>query len=129
MRWFRDPKVNIAYASGPVTSMSLEEFRSAGHDWVRRHFEEYLKIRLPEEKAEKVFQLGEAKKHMKDQSAVEISRDPDGNLIFSPRVIRRYNLADLEGIGKETRRIIPESSTPEVFWKTFDEVLAIAAEA
>jgi hypothetical protein len=129
VRWFRDPKVNIAYANGPVVSMSLEDFRSTGHDWVRRHFEEYLRIRLPEEKVENVFQPGEAKRLMKDRSAVEISRDPDGNLILAPRRIRRYDLADLEGLGKETRRIIPETSPQDVFWKTFDEVLAIAAEA
>jgi hypothetical protein len=129
VRWFRGPKSNIDYASGQPVQMSLDEFRATGHEWVRRHFEEYSTIRLPREKVEKVFRPGEAKMLMKDRSAVEISRDSDGNWIFSPKTIQRYDLADLAGLGNETCRAIAGNSPPDIFWKTFDEVLAIATEA
>ncbi len=106
--------------------MPLEEFRATGYDWVRRHFEEYLRIRLPEKEVLPVFQSGEAEKFMKGRRALEIGRYPDGKLIFSPKVIRKYDLAHLEGVGKETRRIIPENTSADVFWKAFDEALAAA---
>jgi hypothetical protein len=35
----------------------------------------------------------------------------------------------LESLGKETRRTIRANTLPEDFWKSFDEVLAVAAEA
>jgi hypothetical protein len=129
VRWFRDPKFNVDYASGQPVQMSGEEFRATGHEWVRRHFEEYSKVRIPVEKVIKVFQPGEAKRLMKDRTAVEISIDPDGNWILSPKTIDRYDLAELGNLGKETRRAIPGDSPSDVFWKTFDEVLAIAQQA
>ncbi len=129
VRWFRDWRGNIDFASGPLIRMPLDEFRATGYDLVRNHFAEYVRIRLPENKVVKVFQPGEARKVMKDRSVVDICRDPGGNLIFSPRSIRRYDLAALEGLGEGSRRTISEGSAPDLFWKTFDEVLAMASEA
>lgn len=126
VRWFLDPKGLVVFASGPVVQMPLEEFRATGYDWVRRHFEEYVKIRFPEKELVPVFQSGEAEKLMKGRRALEIGRYPDGTLLFSPKAIRKYDLADLEGVGKEARRTIPENSSPGVFWKAFDEALAAA---
>ncbi len=126
VRWFLDSKGNVIFASGPVVQMPCEEFRATGYDWVHRHFEEYLRIRLPESKVVPVFQSGEAEKLMKGRRALEIGRYPDGKLIFSPKAIRKYDLAYLEGVGKETRRTIPENSSLDVFWKAFDEALAAA---
>ncbi len=129
VRWFLDPKVSISYASGPVTQMSLEEFRTAGWEWIRRHFEEYARIRLPEKKVTAVFGPGEEKKFLKDRHAVRIRLEDSGDLTLIPQTFAKYTLAGLESLPKETRRTIPASSPPEVFWKTFDEVLAIAVEA
>lgn len=126
VRWFFDAKGNILFASGPVVRMPVEEFRARGYDWVRRHFEEYQMIRLSEKDVIPVFQAGEAKKTMKGCKIVDIGRDPTGLLIFSPKMARRYDLAWLEGVGKQYRRTIPESSPADVFWTTFDEVLAAA---
>ena len=129
VRWFLDPKASISYATGPLTQMPLEEFRAIGWDWIRRHFEEYVRIRLPEEKATAVFQPGEEKKFLKDRSAVRIRLEDSGDLTLIPQSVGKHTLVDLESLGKETRRTIPANSLPDVFWKTFDEVLAIASEA
>lgn len=126
VRWFLDLKGNVIFATGPVVQMPLKEFRASGYDWVRRHFEEYLRIRLPEQEVVPVFESGEAKKLMKGRRALEIGRHPDGTLLFSPKEISKYALADLKGVGKEARRTIPENSSPEVFWTAFDEALAAA---
>lgn len=129
IRWFRDPKVRIDYASGPPVQMTWQEFQTNGYEWILQHFAEYKRIRLPEEKVLKVFEPGAAKKLMKDRSAMEISLDAAEDWIFSPRAIRKYSLVDLDSLGKETHRTIPANSSPEVFWKTFEEVLTIASEA
>jgi hypothetical protein len=126
VRWFLDLKGNVIFATGPVVQMPLNEFRASGYDWVRRHFEEYLRIRLPEQEVVPVFESGEAKKLMKGRRALEIGRYPDGTLLFLPKEISKYALADLKGVGKEARRTIPENSPPEVFWTAFDEALAAA---
>ncbi len=89
VRWFRDPEFNIDYASGQPVHMSREEFRATGHEWIRRHFEEYSTIRVSQEKVVKVFQPGEAKQLMKDRNAemrsksAEILREPGS---FPPRL-------------------------------------------
>lgn len=126
VRWFLDSKGLVLYASGPVVQIPLNEFRATGYDLVRRHFEEYLKVRLPEKNVVPVFQSGEAEKLMRGRRALEIGRYPDGTLIFLPKVIRKYDLAELGPVGKEARRIIPENSPPDAFWKAFDEALAAA---
>ena len=126
VRWFLDLKGLVIFASGPVIQMPLAEFRATGHDWVGRHFEEYVRIRLPEQELVPVFQSGEAERCMKGRRALEIGRYPDGRLLFSPKAISKYNLVDLKGVGKEARRTIPENSSSDVFWKAFDEALAAA---
>jgi len=126
VRWFLDTKGLVVYASGLPMQISKEEFRATGFDWVHRHFEDYQKVRLPEKDVVPVFQRGEAKQLMKGRRALEVGRYPDGTLLFSPKVIRKYDLADLEPVGKEARRTIPVNSSPELFWKAFDEVLAAA---
>jgi hypothetical protein len=129
VRWFRDPKVRLDYASGPVIQMALEQFRATGFEWVCKHFEEYQSTRLPEEDVVKVFAPGEAKKLMQDRSALEINQDDEGNLLFSPRAIQRYDLAYLESLGKESRRVVPKGSSADDFWRIFDEVLSLAVGA
>ncbi len=129
VRWFLDPKVSISYASGPVTQMSSEEFRATGWEWIRCHFEEYPRIRLPEEKVIAVFGPGEEKKFLKDRHAVRIRVEESGDLTLIPQTFAKYTLAGLESLGSETRRTIRADSPYDVFWKTFDEVLAIAAAA
>jgi hypothetical protein len=126
VRWFLDLKGNVIFASGPVIQMPLEEFRTTGYEWVGRHFEEYRRIRLPEQELVPVFQSGEAERFMKGRRALEIGRYPDGTLVFSPKEILKYNLVDLKGVGKEALRTIPGNSSSDVFWKAFDEALAAA---
>lgn len=126
VRWFRDPNVNVDYASGPVVHIPLVEFRDRGYQWIQSHFVEYLRIRLPENKVVKVFQPGEARKLMKGRDVVDISRDPDGNLIISAKRIERYDLAGLVGLHQDSLRTISEKSPPDVFWKAFDDVMSIA---
>jgi hypothetical protein len=126
VRWFLEPKGNVIFASGPVVQMDSEQFRANGYDWVHRHFDEYLRLRVPENKIVPVFGPGEAERLMKSRRALEIGRYPDGTLIFSPKVIRKYDLADLGPVPKEHRRTIPENSPPDVFWKAFDQALVAA---
>src|SRR5687767_1892721 len=114
VRWFLDSKGNVIFASGPIVQMPLQEFRATGYDWVRRHFEEYRKIRLPEKQVIPVFQPGEAKRWMKGRRAVKVGRYPDGTLIFSPKIIRKCDLACLDPVGKEARQAIPEMSFADI---------------
>jgi hypothetical protein len=126
VRWFLEPKGLVLFAGGPVVQMPLEEFRAMGCDWIRRHFEEYARIRVPEDKIVKVFQPGEAAKFMKGRRVLEIHIDPQKNLIFSPMVVDKYNLGDLKRVKPLVEQSIPLSRSREVFWKTFDEALAVA---
>ena len=126
IRWFLEPKGLVLFAGGPVVQMPLEEMRSTGYDWVRRHFEEYAKVRVPESKIVKVFQPGEAAKFMKKRRVLQIHIDPQKNLIFSPMVIEKYSLGDLRRVKPIAERTVPANSPPEVFWKAFDEALAAA---
>lgn len=128
VQWFPDTNHLIDYASGPPIEMSFTRFGETGYAWVCRHFTEYRTVRLAKSDVIPIFRPGEAKKVMKGRSALEISQDPAGNLIFSPKSIRRYDLVHLEGLGRETRRIISESASEKIFWATFDEVLAMASE-
>ncbi len=129
VRWFLDPKVSISYATGPLTQMSLDEFRVRGWDWIRRHFGEYARIRLPEAQATAVFEAGQEKKFLKDRYAVRIRLEDSGDLTLIPQTFSKLTLAGLESLGKETRRTIPANSPADVFWKTFNEVLEISCEA
>ncbi len=129
MRRFLDPKVSISYATGPMTRMSMSEFRAGGWDWIRRHFAEYATTRLPEEKATAVFKLGHEREFMRNRYAVRIRVEDSGDLTIIPQRLRKSTLAGLESLEKETRRTIPANSPPGVFWRTFDEVLDIAARA
>jgi hypothetical protein len=126
IRWFLEPKGHVLYANGPVIQMSLDEFRATGHEWVRRHFEEYARVRVPANKVVKAFQPGEGAKFMKGRQAIEIDTDPKKDLIFSPMIIGRYDLADLERVKPLAERTIPMDSSSAVFWKNFDEALAAA---
>lgn len=128
VRWFLDPKVSISYATGPLTEMSLDEFRSVGWDWVRRHFEEYKRVRLPEEQATAVFDPGEERRFLKDCYAIRIRMEDSGDLTLIPQTFSKYTLAGLESLGQETRRTVSSDSPAEVFWKAFDEVLPIACD-
>jgi hypothetical protein len=55
--------------------------------------------------------------------------EDSGELTLIPQAFSKYTIAGLESLGQETRRTIPANSPPDNFWKAFDEVLAIAAEA
>jgi hypothetical protein len=129
VRWFLDPKVSISYATGPLTQMPLEEFRAGGWSWIQRHFEEYTRTRLPEEKTTPVFGPGEERKFLRDRCPVRIRMEDSGDLTLIPQTFSKYRLGELESLGKDTRRTIPKDSPSEVFWKAFDEVLTIASEA
>src|SRR6266404_3094681 len=79
--WFQDPRGGIAYATGPLVQMSLEEFRESGWEWIRHHFEQYVRIRLPEEKATAVFRPNEEKRFLKDYTPVGISWEDSEHLM------------------------------------------------
>ena len=129
VRWFLDPKVSISYASGPVTEMSDEQFRATGHEWVRQHFAEYAKTRVCEQHVVPPFGPKEGKRYMDERDVVEIHKEPSGELRFIPAVVRQYNLGrGIEVLEREKRRTIPGDSSPESFWKTFDEVLSFSHE-
>ena len=106
--------------------MRWEEFRATGYEWIHRHFVDYAKTRVPEDKIIKVFQTGEARRFMKHRRALQIHVDHQNNLIFSPMVIEKYSLGDLRRVKPMAERVIPSSSEPDVFWKAFDEALADA---
>ena len=125
--WFRDPRVNVDYATGPLIRMSLEEFRMKGHALVYSHFEEYSRKKLSESQVVKVFETGEARKLMKDSVAVELSMEPSGQWWIEPKRIAKYSLAELESYGTQTRRALPPAASGPEFWKVLDAALAIAA--
>jgi hypothetical protein len=128
IRWFLDPKVSISYATGPLVHMPWEEFRAKGWDLVHRHVQDYRRIRLPEERATAVFETNQEKKFLKEHRAVRVRVEESGDLTLIPQIVSKPTLAGLESLGKETRRTISSNCQPELFWKTFDEVLSIASE-
>jgi hypothetical protein len=129
VRWFLDPKVSVSYASGPLIEMPYPEFRTTGYDWVLRHFEDCAKRRICEKHVAQPFGPKDGKRYMEDRDAVEIHKESTGELWFSPCVVRRYNLGrGIEVLENEKRRTIPGDSVPELFWQTFDEVLAFSHE-
>jgi len=108
--------------------MSEEEFRAVGWNWIQQHFKDYAKIRLTEEQAKAVFEHGEEKRLLKDCLAVRIRAEDSEDLTLIPQMFRKGTLASLESFSKEKRRMVPKNSPPTVFWKAFDDVLAIARE-
>lgn len=129
VRWFRDPKVDLIYSSGPLVQMSGEEFRRIGYDWVRRHFDEYATIRLTEEEAARVFIPGEERSFLEDCVAVWIRVEGTGHWKFIPQIFRKHTLADTENLAPEHRQVIASDSAPEVFWRTLDDAIAAAFAA
>jgi len=129
VRWFQDPKVSISYATGPLTEMSVDEFRKIGWEWVCRHFEEYANRRIPEEQATAVFTRDKEKAYLKERIAVRIKMDTSGTLTLIPQAFGTYSLAGLESLGRETRRTVDSKGSADCFWRTFDEVLSVASEA
>jgi hypothetical protein len=128
VRWFLDPKISISYPTGPLIQIPLEEFRATGWDWVRRHFQEYAKLRLPEEKATPVFAPGEEKKFLMKRHAIRIRIEDSGEeLTLIPQTFRKYALSGLESMGREVRRAVPINSPLEAFLKCFNEAIAAAA--
>lgn len=123
VRWFLETNGNVDFASGPVVQMAFSDFRADGYKWIHHHFSEYLRLRLSRDQLVKVFQSGEAKRLMSRAKAVEINKLRNGELVFSPMAIRKYDLAQLEPIGSDARISIPYDSPPEVFWATFDVVV------
>ncbi len=129
VRWFLDPKVSITYASGPVTEMSYQEFRATGFEWVHRHFAEYAKTRVCEERVVQPFGPKDGKRFMADRDVVEIHKERTGELRLIPAVVRQYNLGrGIEVLEREKRRTIPGDSSSELFWQVFDEVLSVSHE-
>lgn len=126
VRWLFDAKGNILFACGPLIRMPWNEFRATGYDWIIKHFEEYKRIRLAEKDVVPVFKRREAAKVMKGCRIVHIGMEPSGTLVFVPKTYRKYDLAALEGVGREYRRTIPEGSSPDAFWAAFDQTLAAA---
>jgi hypothetical protein len=124
--WFRDPRGGIAYATGPLVQMSFEEFLESGWEWIRHHFEEYVRVSLPERKATAVFRSNEEKRLLKDYTPVGISWEDSEHLMLIPQVFRKYSLGGLKNLEPETRRTVSQSSPSEAFWRLFDEVLTIA---
>jgi hypothetical protein len=129
VRWFLDTKVSISYASGPVAEMPLSEFRATGYEWVRDHFSEFATKRVSESDVVPPFGKSEAKGYMEDRDVIEIRRQPSGELRFIPAVVRRCDLGGgLEILETEKRRTISGDCSPELFWRTFDEVLSFSHE-
>lgn len=127
VRWFLEPKGLLSHASGPVTEMMFEQFRDTGYDWIHRHFVEFSDIRICEEHCAQPFGKKEGKRYMEERDAVEIRSRPEVGFLFLPCVVRQYNLGrGLERLEREKRRVIPFDSSSEVFWQTFDEVLAFS---
>ena len=122
VRWFLDPKANISYTVGHLNQMSISEFRSSGWDWIRRHFEEYSRIRLSEEEAKPVPEAEAERKLLRDCYAIRIKQEETGELTLIPQTLGKPVLAGLESMGKEYRRTIFKDSPAKVFWETFDEV-------
>ena len=66
---------------------------------------------------------------MEDRDVVEIRSQPGVDIQFLPCVVRQYNLGrGIEVLEREKRRVIAADSSPEVFWRTFDEVLSFSHE-
>jgi hypothetical protein len=66
---------------------------------------------------------------MEGRDVVEIRRELTGDLRFIPAVVQRHNLGrGIEVLEREKRRTIPSDCTPELFWKTFDEVLSFSRD-
>ena len=129
IRWFLEPRGCICLASGPVTEMSFEQFRSTGFDWVHHHFTEFTKTRICEKHVVQPFEKKAGKRYMENRDVVEIRSQPGVDIRFLPCVIRQYNLGrGIEVLEREKRRVIPANSSSSVFWQTFDEVLAFSHE-
>jgi hypothetical protein len=125
VRWFRDPKFNIDYASGSYHEMPYNEFRQNGLDWIQKHFAEYERTRLPESEIVKVFLPGEGKKKLKDRISIFLWTDTD-KLWLAPIRIQKYDSLLFEDLGRDKHRSVGRDCTPEEFWSAFEHALALA---
>jgi hypothetical protein len=123
---YRDPKFNLNYPSGSFTEMASHEFREGGLMFINSHFQEYERIRLPEEEVVEPFQPGEAKRLLKNSVAVYIWKDNSRRLCLAPLRLNKNDPLVSRDLGRENHRCLPENVTEADFWRIFDEVLAVA---
>ena len=92
-------------------------------------FEEFTKTRVCEKHIVLPFDRKKGKRYMEDREVVEIRSQPGVDILFLPCVVRQYNLGrGIELREREKRRVIPADSSPEIFWRTFDETLSFSHE-
>lgn len=109
-----------------MVTMSLEEFRSKGAQFVRDHFKAYEKIRVAEKDAIPVLTKEQGRKVLKGRNPVGIGVDyfnEGKGLRLTALRFRNYSLSGLVDIGKEYHRCLPEKWTAADFWVAFNAVL------
>lgn len=126
VRSFRDPKFRLDYSSGRFVQMNVREFREKGLTFLKAHFEEYARIRLPEEKIVKPFETGEEKKLLKNSVVIYIWKDDLGKLWLAPLRLNKNDPLVSRDLGRENHRCLSANFSEADFWKIFDEVFAIA---
>ena len=125
IEWLKDPRFSISYPSKALLLMPLDEFRNRGVDLVRTHFEEYQRATLDEKDAHPVFEGIDAKKYLRQQQPLDISRNyATRETIISPLRFRSYSLGGLQSLGKELQRKLKADYSPQEFWDAFDAALA-----
>ena len=127
VEWFRNPKSkSLYYPDAPLHRMEWGRFRSEGYDWVHRHFEKFENEYIIKDQLRATFGAGEEKKFLKQQRVVFIHKEKSGELRLNPLGFKQYNFGGFDFFDKERWRIIAADSSPDVFWRVFDEVLADA---
>jgi hypothetical protein len=128
VEWFRDPKFNIEYATGPLIRLPCDQFRKQGLKVVAEHFNKYKSFRLDQKDAAPILRASkDTRAFMKNQSAVIIaSAQPDG-IYLAPLRFRQFHLGGLESLGKEYHRTLKANYTVNQFWEAFDKAVADAS--
>ena len=125
--WFKDPKFNLNYPSGPTIDFSWTEFRRCGADTIRKHFDEYSRIRLEEADAVPIAFDGGEKVALKQMTPVNITINwSTKNLTVTPLRFRKFDLGGIVSFGPEFSRMLAPGFSDEQFWDAFDAVLSDA---
>src|SRR2546426_321255 len=117
---------SIEFFSGLARRMTFKDFRKAGVDVVKAHLKLFDRKIVEEKDVIPVFAEDEAKRLLRNRSALSIGPDyfNDGKgLRFCAMRFRKYDLGGMVDVGSEHHRCLPAKWTVVEFWAVLSQVL------
>jgi len=116
----------IEFFSGPARRLTFKGFRKEGLNILKSHLQGFDKKIVDEKDVIPVFVEDEARRLLRNRSALSIGPDyfNDGKgLRFCALRFRKYDLGGMVDVGNTYHRCLPEKWTSAQFWAVLSQVL------